>query len=208
MRSIRTECFELWLRSLRVTKYLKNEESDDIYYRKPFPPQRDRSTPMNWTALAAGAEIVAATGVIASLGYLSKQIKSSAQASREAAAQEVLNGNRIFLTQIGRDAATAGVGRRGMTMDATLTIDELAQFHALLLQLVYDWQRIFYLGKAGGLEPWALTGAAVTRREISSAPGFKRWYTVRKHWLTADFRDMLEAEMDSSNVYVPLGVVQ
>lgn len=159
---------------------------------------------MDWTAAAATADIVAAIGVILSLIYLSRQIRSSTRAAREAAAQEVLSGNRVLLGQIGRDPATAGVWRRGMMADPSLTEDELAQFHALLLQLIYDWMRIFHLDLAGGLEPWVLEGSLATRREIVGSPGFRRWYPERKHWLSGEFRVALEEDMKDPGRYNPL----
>jgi len=96
-------------------------------------------------ALAAWADVIAAAGVIASLVYVSRQIRASAEASLQAAGQEVLNGNRVLMGQLGSNVAVASIWRRGMVADPALTADELAQFHALLLQLAFDWHRVYHL---------------------------------------------------------------
>lgn len=163
---------------------------------------------MSWDVIAALAELLAAGGVIVSLGYLARQIRMSARASQQAAVEDLLSGARILLGQIASDPAVSRVWRLGMLADESLTADELGQFGALLTQMTYDWMRLYHLSQEGVVEPWVVHSNRATRRDIVSAPGYQRWYEQRKHWLTDEFRTTLEGEMTLGNSFRPLAVDQ
>lgn len=40
------------------------------------------------------------------------------------------------------------------------------------------------------------------RAEVASLPGFRQWFAERGHWLSEEFRAVLEADMDSGAVGV------
>lgn len=69
---------------------------------------------MNWTAVNAVAQIIAATGVIGTLVYLAVQIRQNTRSIRRAAFQELLNHiAQINLLLMDRDAAEMVVRARG-----------------------------------------------------------------------------------------------
>jgi hypothetical protein len=91
-----------------------------------------------------------------------------------------------------------------MAGEEGLSEDESGQFHALVNQLAYNWMMIFHLAKSEELEAWVLESYGASRRDIANAPGFQRWYTVRKHWLSKAFRAELESEFENKTNYKPL----
>ena len=58
---------------------------------------------MNWEMLGALGEIFGAVGVIATLGYLARQVRGGTYASRQAAQQDVWEQNTQFLSQLATD---------------------------------------------------------------------------------------------------------
>ena len=90
-----------------------------------------REVDMNWEMIGAVGEILGAAAVIATLAYLSRQIRASTQATRRAAMQEILDQTGYFLDNLSSTSETAGVWGRGLAGDASLSPD----------QRVYKWQR-------------------------------------------------------------------
>ena len=156
--------------------------------------------------LGAVGEILGALGVIATLGYLASQIRESTRAAKARAAGELLDLNHGFLAQLAQSVESAALWRRGMAADPDLTDDELIQFHAMLLQLAFVWQRAYHLEQTGHVEAWFLEPILSARRELAPAPGFKRWLGVRGRFLTNEFRSVLERETQAPTDYSPLGV--
>ena len=162
---------------------------------------------MTLETINAIAQLLGAFGVIASLIYLSRQINdASTRASQYVAVQDLLSGNCVLLSQLGTCRDTARVWRLGMAADPGLSADELAQFHALLLQLVYDWQRIYYQDREAQLDPWVLESHRVSVQDISSAPGFQKWFPLRSSWFSSAYRQHLERVMADPATYAPLAV--
>ena len=161
---------------------------------------------MNWTMLGAIGEILGAAGVILTLWYLATQVKENTLASRREAMRELLNQNHSFLSQFASDPKTADVFRRGMLDDPNLNPGELAQFRALLLQLTYLWERLFHLDRTASLDPWVVESNTVTRSEMVRAPGYRAFWQERGHWVDAEFRSVIEGEMQGESHYSPLGL--
>ena len=93
-----------------------------------------------------------------------------------------------------------------MAGEAGLSVGELGQFRALLMQLVLIWQRMHFLDEAANVDAWFTTYIATIRREMVGTPGFRSWYEVRGHWLHPEFKAVVEAEMQSGSTYRPMGV--
>jgi Tfp pilus assembly protein PilV len=55
---------------------------------------------MNWQMLGALGEFFGALGVIATLGYLARQVRESTAASRQAEQQHIWEQNTQFLSQL------------------------------------------------------------------------------------------------------------
>lgn len=161
---------------------------------------------MNWDMVGALGEIVGAIAVLATLGYLAKQIRLGAQATEHAAAQDILNGARMLLDRIASSPDTSRIYRLGMAGDEGLSPDELIQFRALLTSMVYDWIRIHHVAVDGGIQPWMLESHSATRRDIVGTPGFRQWFEIRRHWIPTGYRAVLEEEMRASPGYQPLAL--
>ena len=88
---------------------------------------------MDWQMIGAVGEILGAGGVIATLGYLAAQIRSSGRAAQQRAAAELLDLNQDILAQVSKDTESARAFRRGLLADPDLTDDEVFRFHGQML---------------------------------------------------------------------------
>ena len=89
---------------------------------------------MNWTAVGAVAELLGVIGVIASLLYLARQMRSTAAQNRLAAVQAVLTRLSAFMGDFAQNAQLNSVWVRGLGGMARLRDQEEAnQFSSELL---------------------------------------------------------------------------
>ena len=161
---------------------------------------------MNWEMLGAMGEFFGALGVIATLGYLARQVHESTKASLQAEQQHIWEQNTQFLSQLATDRELSRLWVRGMVGDSDLSIDEQVQFRVLLLQNMFLWERIYQMELAGGLEPWLLKSSRRSRREMAGARGFQLWFADRRHLLSEEFGAALEEDIANSPGYRPAGL--
>ncbi len=154
---------------------------------------------MNWEMIGAIGEVGGAIAVVVTLVYLARQIRASAQASRQAAMQELLDQSLQFNTQLTMDAEVASLWDRGLQDAESLDRTELVRLYSLFYQMTLQLQRLYYLGQTGGLEPWLEKQTTRSRRDILAAPGYQSWFERRKHTLDDEFRAVVEAEMTEAS---------
>jgi len=165
-----------------------------------------RESTLDWTMIGAIGEIVGAGAVVVTLAYLAVQIRQGAAASRQEAVRELMDQTSTTLSWLSHSPERADLWSRGMAGEASLSVGELGQFRALLMQLVLIWQRMHFLDEAANVDAWFTTYIATIRREMVGTPGFRSWYEVRGHWLHPEFKAVVEAEMQSGSTYRPMGV--
>lgn len=159
---------------------------------------------MNWEMIGAIGEILGAGGVIATLAYLSRQIRASTRATRRAAMQEVLDQSNNFLGHLGASPEMAALWIRGMRGDDDLSAEERIQFWTQVYRWTLTLERFHHMALAGDIEPWIVENNLRIRRDIVPSPGYQAWYRERSHWLSDSFRAALEQDM-AARTGVPVG---
>ena len=151
---------------------------------------------MNWEMIGAVGEILGAAAVIATLAYLSRQIRASTQATRRAAMQEIHDQSGYFLDHLSSTSETAGVCYRGMAGDASLSPDQRVQFRVIAYRFTLLNERLHYMAEAGDLEPWFIERNRRVSRDIVSSPGYQAWFRDRgAHLISDSFRTVVEQEI-------------
>lgn len=158
---------------------------------------------MNWNMVGAIGELVGGLGVIITLMYVARQIRANTIAMRQEAEREAFDGNRLVLSQIARDRSVARILRIGLEGTDALDPDEEQQLAALLLQLTYDWLRLHSLDRDLTVGAALADANRRARREISSAPGYRKWFEARRHWFPEEFQRVLDEDMASGSTYTP-----
>ncbi len=93
-----------------------------------------------------------------------------------------------------------------MAGDSSLTADELVSFRTMLYQITLVWERLYHLEREGQVEACIVEEYRNSRREIWRAPGFRSWFDARGHWLSSEFRSLIENELSSTIEYRPRGL--
>ena len=158
-----------------------------------------------WSTAATIAEIAGAAGVIASLLYLSVQVKHTTIQAQRAGSHELMTTTNTLLMQIAGDSGTAEIWAKGLVNFETLSPVEKVRFSCLMLNLTFGWDGGFHAYESGQLDKWGLQRITAPMNEVSRTAGFKSWYRVRRDWLTDDIRARLDPlvadETVGSSVY-------
>lgn len=114
---------------------------------------------MNWEALGAAAELLAAVGVVASLAYLGLQIRQNsallaqtAETTRANAAVTSGNLGAGLLVSIALDADLARIWRLGQSEPKALNVEEASRFRLLMIAQVIQMDVNYALLRSGGLD--------------------------------------------------------
>lgn len=105
---------------------------------------------MNWDAVAAIGEISGALGVIASLVYLSVQIRKSDETARAQSLQSILDGHRDrSLVPMYTNPEFAELLAKGLTDLDLLSDNQKRQFHSYVTEIVFQMQQVMQLHDRG-----------------------------------------------------------
>ena len=151
---------------------------------------------MNWEMVGAVAEAAGAAGVIATLIYLAKQMRSSAAATRMAAGRATTDALVPLWQALVSDSETASVWRRGLADPDELDEDERVRFYVIIIFTVRAIERLWREREAGRAEDWVdpwLESWGFTMR----APGFRAWFRDRRTWMAEDFAAYIEHQMEA-----------
>ena len=148
---------------------------------------------MNWDAVQAVAELLAAVGVIGSLVYLAGQVRGSLKQARQTAIQSVVNQMNNVWTQTAADQNHADIWVRGSKGVAGLKDEtEGVRFSAFLLSIFRPYEEIFYYRRDGLVDDWTWESIGSQCHALMGTPGFRDWWGNRSGWFSVDFRKHIE----------------
>jgi hypothetical protein len=160
---------------------------------------------MNWTALAAIAEILAAAGVIISLVYLAGQVRSSAKQARQTAIQSVVNKMNDVWTSLSA-SSTADVWVRGSKGLAQLNGEtEGVQFSGFMLSVFKPYEEIYHYWSDGRVDDWTWESISTVCHNLLSTPGVAEWWERRSAWFSAEFQEHIGEVQQTSPEYRRFG---
>ena len=116
---------------------------------------------MNWEIIGVVAELLAAAGVIASLIYLSNEVRHNSRQSRATARYSFVEAYGQINLAVAQDKSVAAVLRKGLESSAELDADEKMQFFLIIGQYLNTWSVMVEIYEDGLLPE-------------------TQWYTVRK----------------------------
>ncbi len=147
---------------------------------------------MNWDAIGAISELVAATGVIASLFYLGPQIRQNTRSLRASSYDAVVTSVSNLAVSVGCNAPAADVFVRGQSDLQALSPIEQRQFALLLVGVFRAYENIFYQFNQNMIDEvvWAGWKHRITR--YFWQPGVQAWWPSWRDDCHPDFREFLE----------------
>ena len=148
---------------------------------------------MNWEMLSAIGQMVAALGVIPSLLYLAVQIREQNKERRRA-------GISLLTAQWSELVKTAQESRefaafflRGIRSFNDLDGPDKLRFSAFFTRLTRNCEGMFIYYRDGALEKALCEEVERTMSDYFAYAGVREWWATRKHWLTDEFRAVVEA---------------
>ena len=153
---------------------------------------------MNWDAVGAVAELIAALGVIVSLVYLAGQVRGSLNQSRQAAIQSLVNQMNNVWTQVAADRSHADIWVRGSRGVANLP-DETdgVRFSAFMLSIFRPYEELFYYRRDGIVDDWTWESLGSQCHALMGTPGFSDWWSKRGSWFSSAFQEHIQETLEA-----------
>ena len=152
---------------------------------------------MNWDALQAVGELIAAVGVIVSLAYLAAQVRQNTKSIRSAANQDLLtsfNDVMQFSRQSAFGAHIYDVTLRGAWDE--LSPEEIPAARMALITTARVFEQAYLQHKAGLLDDEIWEGWATQIQLSLGLPGFAQGWTATRTMLNADFAAWMDGLED------------
>jgi hypothetical protein len=148
---------------------------------------------MNWEMLSAIGQLVAAIGVIPSLIYLAVQIREQNK-ERRCAGINILTAQWSELVKTAQESREfATLFLQGMRSFHDLDAPDKLRFSAFFTRLTRNCEGMFIYYRDGTLEKALWNGVERTMSDYFAYSGAREWWATRKHWLTDEFRAVVEA---------------
>ncbi len=155
---------------------------------------------MNWEAIGAVGEIGGAIAVIATLIYLSIQIKGSARAARSAAVTDATTAMQAFYQQLGTDPQASELFLEGLTNPDSLSRQAQFQFLYLLHSAFLALQRSYFLAQEGTLDVGLRDSIGTAIHVVNHLPGMYLYWRQRKSFFQPEFADWVEGLLDRESL--------
>ena len=153
---------------------------------------------MNWDAIGAIGELVGATAVVATLLYLSYQLRQNTKTTRLSSTQAVCEQLQSMFSLLASDESLAEIFNQA-SKGTTLTGAKKVRFNAFYSDMfrVYENAFIQRQEKALGDDHW--DGMTKMMIDITEMASFPSYWENRKHWFSEKFQQHIEVAI------VPVG---
>ena len=166
---------------------------------------------MNWEAIGAISEFIAALAVVVTLIYLAIQIKQNTSALKSSATQSSHDQLSTLYDLLASDSELGEVFARALVSPDTLSNVETARFFALMMSVFFRLQNAYLQTRANIYDEEFLESWLKVHRQISGTPGFKHFWLQRRFMFTPKFVAFLESEVFTAErdpEFHPLGVIR
>ncbi len=148
---------------------------------------------MNWEAIGSLAELLGALGVIASLLYLSAQVRHGTRATRIATSHSISTATREWNHPLLNDLELNWTFTLGTEDPSQLDEKERARFYQICFSFFRMFEDIYYQQEHGALDPEIWEGYKIHFGAYAKAPGLLGYWKVRRKIFHRSFRDWLDA---------------
>lgn len=141
------------------------------------------------------ANLLGAAGVVASLLYLSRQIRQNTDAVRASSYQAIVDGNAAFLLALAQDASLTALFVRGSNSPTELPPEEQLRFSALLGQIVARFDLALHLHQQRFIDADVLETLFRMLESNLQSPGGRAWWRVNQRLCSDQFRRFVEPRL-------------
>jgi hypothetical protein len=148
---------------------------------------------MNWDALAAVAELVAALVVVVTLIYLVTEIRENTKALRRSSADSALSHVLEFTGDLARDKGLERLFTRGIEDWAGVSEADRSRLAYVLYRLFKILENIHYNHLLGTLDEEAWVGWKKICLFYAESPAGQFYLDARRDWFSHRFLEMVES---------------
>lgn len=159
---------------------------------------------MNWNAIAALAQVLAAVGVIASVVYLSLQVRQNtrqAQLNTESLGVTHEMGGAQMSVDIGLaiagDAELSAILHRARTAEPDFSPSEQVRFASFMYAAVAGFQAGFYNFRRGFADAGAWSGHERDVVALLDAPAARAWWARERARFSPELAEHLDGLLSS-----------
>ncbi|HEX6066480.1 MAG TPA: hypothetical protein VFZ04_19740 [Longimicrobiales bacterium] len=154
---------------------------------------------MNWNAIGAIAELVAAAGVVVTLLYLAVQVRQNTKALRAATFQNIIGFATGFAERVAGSGEFAAIFETGMADLEALDESERLRFHFQLIALLRRFENIHYQSRMGLIDDEEWEGLRAALHSIMFRPGSRAWWKGNAHLFNSSFREFLDGRLAAND---------
>lgn len=147
---------------------------------------------MDWNAVSAIANVLAAISVILTVVYLAIQIRQNTHATHSQTYHLATSALAEMAGIIGSNKELARIFRIGMLNPGELDEDESAQFGYLGISLFRRFENVFFQYKSGMIDEDFWNGHRDNILWFFHRPGMQFWWKDRKFAFSRSFREFLD----------------
>ena len=142
---------------------------------------------MNWSALEAISQLVAAVAVVVSLIYVAAQVKASTRQARHDAGRDLAERVADVSSTVAADPELGKLLVQGGADPEVLSPGDQARFRALMNALFRGLEQQYLLHREGSLdgESWAAVERMI--QDWVALPGVQTYFRDRGRWYTTGF---------------------
>jgi hypothetical protein len=139
------------------------------------------------------SQIIGAVAVVASLIFVGVQLRQNTKAILAQTSQAHAMGYQQIIAGISDNGEFARIWRIGLSDFRSLDADQAARFLAFTSTLFrfYESSQVQMLRGSLDAEHWHTIEQQVA--DLATQPGVQAWWTLRRHWHSARFRDWIDA---------------
>lgn len=149
---------------------------------------------MNWEALGAFGELIGAAAVVATLIYLSVQLRQNTKTVRLSSAQAVTEELQNMFSLLASDQSLADIfveaGKSG-----ELSAASRVRYYTFNSNLLRVYENAFLQRQENVIDNAHWTGMTRMMIDYSKMPAFSSYWKDRKHWLSDEFQLHMESEI-------------
>ncbi len=150
---------------------------------------------INWNAVGAISNFVAAIAIVFTLAYLAIQIRQNTSALRSTTTQAVHDQASDFYDMLASDSSLVTLLSEGLETPDKLTETEMARFFSVLFSVCFRMQNWYYQTELDVIDEAAFESWTYVTTRVAVYPGFQHFWNERKDAFVPAFRGYFEEKM-------------
>jgi hypothetical protein len=156
----------------------------------------DTITAMNWEALGAIANLFAAIGVIATLIYLSIQIRQNTKAVRSSSIQNLVQSLSTTAQAAVENESMIPLLLKANTGDSALTEEERTRLHFWFVMTFRRFEGVYFQRDLGFVDAAVIEGFERSHIAIIASKTGQAWWTNSKEIFNSGFVSYVEGLLE------------